>query len=111
MELEARVRRQLTGWYGEAVAGWEHLATYRIAHGQPKQPPGFRARHRLGPRRPQGVYVCGDWLESASVNGALESGRRAAEAVLQEAKAPSPNTRGSRFEAKGSPSSSSSPRE
>jgi hypothetical protein len=35
-----------------------------------------------------GVYVCGDHRDNASINGALESGRRAAEAVLEDATAP-----------------------
>ena len=33
---------------------------------------------RLGPR----LFVCGDHVENASINGAMASGRRAAEAVL-----------------------------
>lgn len=82
--LEGQVRAQLTEWYGEEVDRWDRLATYRIRHGQPEQLPGFRKRRALGPQRPGGVYVCGDWLESASLNGALLSGRRTAEAVLKD---------------------------
>jgi len=33
---------------------------------------------RLGPR----VFVCGDHVENASINGAMVAGRRAAEAIL-----------------------------
>jgi predicted NAD/FAD-dependent oxidoreductase len=29
-----------------------------------------------------GLLVCGDWCTTASINGALASGRRAAETVL-----------------------------
>lgn len=83
-ELIRRVRRQLAGWFGAAVDAWEHLATYRIPHAQPGQPPGFRARHRDTPRVRPGVYLAGDHAEDASINGALRSGRRAAEAVLAD---------------------------
>jgi predicted NAD/FAD-dependent oxidoreductase len=30
------------------------------------------------------LYVCGDHRDNASINGALESGRRAADAVLAD---------------------------
>ena len=35
-------------------------------------------------RRTDGVYVAGDWLDTASLNGAIASGRRAAAAVLED---------------------------
>jgi predicted NAD/FAD-dependent oxidoreductase len=35
-------------------------------------------------RRATGVYACGDYLETPSINGAMRSGRRAAEAVLAD---------------------------
>jgi len=81
-ELERAVHRQLTDWFGNQVDLWERLAVYRIPHALPAQPPGFRARRELGPRVGDGLYVAGDWLENASIEGALVSGRRAAEAVL-----------------------------
>jgi predicted NAD/FAD-dependent oxidoreductase len=31
-----------------------------------------------------GLYACGDHLETPSINGALRSGRRAAEALLAD---------------------------
>ena len=83
-ELERAVHRQLTDWFGNQVDLWERLAVYRIPHALPAQMPGFRARRELGPRVAPGLYVAGDWLENASIDGALVSGRRAAEAVLAE---------------------------
>lgn len=83
-ELERAVHRQLTDWFGNQVDLWERLAVYRIPHALPAQPPGFRARRELGPQVGDGLYVAGDWLESASIEGALVSGRRAAEAVLED---------------------------
>lgn len=84
VELEAAVRRQLRGWFGAAVEGWRHLRTYRIEHALPvREPPSLEPRDRvvrLGP----GLYVCGDHRETASIQGALASGRRAARTVLEE---------------------------
>jgi predicted NAD/FAD-dependent oxidoreductase len=31
---------------------------------------------------PHGVYLCGDYCQTASINGALASGRKTAEAIL-----------------------------
>jgi phytoene dehydrogenase-like protein len=82
--LETRVREQLTEWFGGAVAGWRHLRTYAIAHALPAQPPeSFEEPHRQVRLSP-GLYVCGDYRENGSIEGAMVSGRRAAEALLRD---------------------------
>ena len=79
-DLDALARRQLRDWWGAQVDGWEHLATYRIAHGQPTQRPPFAPKRTV--MLPDGRFVCGDHRDTASIQGALFSGRRCAEAVL-----------------------------
>lgn len=77
-ELVALVRRQMEGWFGSAAQRWEYLRTYRVTHAQPSQLPGARTgegRARLASAR---IVVCGDHTESASLHGAMLSGRRAA---------------------------------
>ena len=80
--LDAAVRRQLTDWYGDQVAGWERLAGYRIPHAQPRQDvedlPSLAREVRLGER----TWVCGDHRDTASIQGALVSGRRTADGIL-----------------------------
>src|SRR5436305_361444 len=81
-DLESEVRRQLTSWFGIATADWRHLRTYRI-------PLALPARKNLEPaalpvRRKPGIYVCGDHRETPSLQGAMVSGRRAAEAVGED---------------------------
>ncbi len=88
-ELEAATRRQLRGWFGAAVDGWDHLRTYRIAHAHPDQRPGFSPRQRV--RLGDGVYVCGDHRDTASIQGALFSGRRTAAAVWADLAGPQPD--------------------
>ena len=83
-ELDAACRTQLAGWFGRAVAGWHLVRLDRIPHALPKQVPG-----RLTPwRRPvavgPGVYVCGDHVDNASIDGALVSGHRAAQQVMAD---------------------------
>ncbi len=82
--LEGRVREQLTEWFGGAVAKWRHLRTYAIAQALPAQPPeSFEEPHRQVRLSP-GLYVCGDYRENGSIEGAMVSGRRAAEALLRD---------------------------
>jgi phytoene dehydrogenase-like protein len=80
--LEIEVRRHLTSWFGIAVADWRHLRTDRI-------PLALPARKSLEPaalpvRRRPGLYLCGDHRETPSLQGAMASGRRAAEAVMED---------------------------
>jgi phytoene dehydrogenase-like protein len=80
--LESMVRAQLVEWFGEGVTHWRHLRTYRIQHAQPEQsPPALAVPERPVQLRP-GLFVCGDYRDTASIHGAMVSGRRAAEAVL-----------------------------
>lgn len=82
--LQAEVRQQLGGWFGAEVMDWHHLRTYRIPYALPRQfPPALSVAER--PVRVQpGLYVCGDHRDNASIQGAMVSGRRAAEAVLED---------------------------
>ncbi len=79
-DLERLARDQLRGWWGAQVDDWEHLTTHRIPHGQPRQSVPFDPKRRvdLG----DGRYVCGDHRDTASIQGAMHSGRRTALSVL-----------------------------
>ncbi|HRK32138.1 MAG TPA: NAD(P)/FAD-dependent oxidoreductase [Tepidisphaeraceae bacterium] len=85
-QLLAAVRAQLTEWFGTEVAAWRHLKTYSIAHALPEQPAQSLAEARRPVRLQKGLYICGDHIDQASLNGAMESGRRAAEAVMEDFK-------------------------
>lgn len=78
--IEPQVRAQLRRMWGPAVDAWRHLRTDAIAHGQPRQHPPFSPKQRvdLG----DGMFVCGDHRDTASIQGALYSGRRCGEAVV-----------------------------
>jgi len=80
-DLEADARRQLAGMFGAAVGSWRHLRTYSIAHGQPDQSPPFSPKKRVS--LGEGLFVCGDHRDTASIQGALYSGRRAGQAVVE----------------------------
>ena len=76
--LNRMVRKQLKRWYGLVVEEWRLLRIYRIAHGQPVVSP---LEARRDPRLAPGLYVCGDHRSTPSIQGAMESGRLAAESI------------------------------
>lgn len=81
-DLESRVLAELEAWFGGSVREWRHLRTYRIERALPRQAPGTGF---TGPgfRKEAGVYLCGDHLWSASIEGAIISGLRTADAILK----------------------------
>jgi protoporphyrinogen oxidase len=81
---EQEVRAHLRKWFGPVVDSWTLLRTYAIPHALPQQRHAEweQAPVRLGGSG--GVYMCGDYRETGSIQGALASGRRAAEAVIQD---------------------------
>lgn len=80
--LDQKVRGQLGGWFGaEAVGGWRLLRVYRIRHALPSQPVGALEPWERPVKVRDGLFVCGDHRDNASINGAMVSGRRAAETV------------------------------
>lgn len=81
-QLQSAVRSQMQEWFGPIATTWRHLATYHIEHAQPAQPPGSPLPSSQSVQIREGLFVCGDYRENASINGALVSGQRAADAVL-----------------------------
>ena len=79
------VRAALARLHRTDTAGWELISTYDL----PQALPGMPAPHPF--RRPARlsadngtVYLAGDHRDTSSIQGALVSGRRAAEAVLAD---------------------------
>jgi len=77
--LERETSAQMRAWFGGQVDSWETLRVDVIEHGQPDQRPPFRPRRTVA--LGDGRYVCGDHRDTASIQGAMFSGRRTAERV------------------------------
>ena len=77
-DVTTRVMEQLTAWFGPEVASWRHLRTYPISYALPRQVPPALAVPERDVRRAPGLLVCGDHMDTASIQGAMVSGRRAA---------------------------------
>jgi len=81
-ELQRRVCEELSEWFGEEqVDSWRHLRTYRIPYAQPNQSPPTDLFREVG--LGGGLYVAGDHRSAATLDGALRSGREAAEAIIE----------------------------
>lgn len=76
---EPLVRKELERLYGAPTADWSHLHTIVVERALPAFPAGrpVRSAVDLG----DDVFVAGDHRDTPSTQGALVSGRRAAEAV------------------------------
>lgn len=78
--LANAVGEQLEEWYGPVATQWRHLKTYRIQGALPV--------HDLVPNKKDsvinGMFVCGDFQGIPSTNGAMKSGRLAAERVIKK---------------------------
>ena len=79
--LPTKIQQELMGWFGECVAQWCHLRTDLIPEALPEQAPNGQ-KYKMGFIQQKGIYVCGDHATSASIEGAVISGKRAAEAII-----------------------------
>lgn len=82
--LDARIRAQLRGWFGDQVERWKHLKTYHIPHAQPDQSPGRLTPTQRPVQLDDHLFVCGDHREMASIDSSLRSGTRAARALMEQ---------------------------
>jgi phytoene dehydrogenase-like protein len=78
--LERDARTQLQRWFGADARRWAVIGGYPIVHALPLCT--HAEWQQRNPRPVEGVYLCGDYLDTPSIQGALASGRRAAQSVL-----------------------------
>ena len=76
-ELAEIVKKELSGWFGRAVDDWTLIKTYRIEYALPDQSP--ESKNGTDIACPDNVVLAGDYLTNGSINGAMASGRKAAE--------------------------------
>ena len=81
-EQENAVRDHLAWLYGVPTEDWDLIASYPIPYALPAMPVPFELQRAV--RTASGVYLAGDHRDTSSIQGALVSGRRAAEALLTD---------------------------
>ncbi len=87
--LDQAVRKQLSDWIGD-TAQLRHLANYRVPYGLPLRPldPVVRSirvsDHSDAVINNQDrIFLCGDHLETPSIQGAMNSGLRVSQAIRE----------------------------
>jgi phytoene dehydrogenase-like protein len=85
VDLTVRVREQLARWFDVQLDDLELLRADVIPHGQPLQIPPLKLKQRVS--LGDGLFVCGDHRDTASLQGAMFSGQRTAAAVLEHRRA------------------------
>ncbi len=78
---EAGIRRELARLYRLPTTRWQLVTVHAIPHALTAMPPALDVRRSVA--LGDGLFVAGDHRDSASAQGALVSGRRAADAVLE----------------------------
>lgn len=81
--LLPQVNAQMSNWFGPLVKHWRFLKAYDTPQALPDQRPPFLQPLSRGGALAPGMWVCGDYTETGSINGALASGRKVAEALLK----------------------------
>ncbi|MGN6250347.1 MAG: NAD(P)/FAD-dependent oxidoreductase [Marmoricola sp.] len=79
---EAALRPLLDRHWGTSTSSWETVAVSEVPRALPAMPAPHPFRRPVRVR--EGLYVCGDHRDTSSIQGALVSGRRTAEAVLED---------------------------
>ncbi|WP_281268209.1 NAD(P)/FAD-dependent oxidoreductase [Deinococcus irradiatisoli] len=80
--LDTAVRAELATWYGAGASQLRTLAVERIPYAQYPQPPGYAAHLPGHATHLPGVLLAGEITSMSGIQGALESGEKAAAIVL-----------------------------
>jgi phytoene dehydrogenase-like protein len=82
-DLVREARTQMADWFGPEAEAWTHLRTDDIRRALPSEDaPALSTPEWSVVTGTPGVLLAGDYLDNGSINGALRSGRRAADALL-----------------------------
>ena len=72
---------ELKNWFGNTASEFQFLQSFRIPQALPRQLPGDNAFGKADLKNQAGIWICGDYRYTSSIQGALASGRLAGEAV------------------------------
>jgi phytoene dehydrogenase-like protein len=79
--IEVGVRQQLEGWFGPVVERWRRLATERIRKALPGTTSWLHGDATTAAPVHHGIVLCGDAWTHPSIEGAVVSGKAAADHV------------------------------
>ncbi len=79
--IRNKVLDELRVWFGSQVKHWKHLKSYHIPQALPSQSPPTLSPISKSTQVAKDIFCCGDYMDLASIQGALRSGRQVAEMV------------------------------
>jgi protoporphyrinogen oxidase len=82
--LADAIKLEMSKWFKSAIDDWELLKVYRIPNALPNVP---HVSYDIEPNSiviDENIYLCGDHMLQGSIQGALRSGRQAAELLIQQ---------------------------
>lgn len=83
-DLLPAIQKQMSQWF-EGNGQWTLLEDMYLPHSLPRQfPPRLSSVSRTPLTPAAGIYVGGDYTETASIQGALQAGRKLATAMIDE---------------------------
>lgn len=85
-QLEKLVREQLQTFFNIDSVHWRFLRSYEIKHALPNQSPKSPLYQDSHYFKYSPIYLCGEYVDQPSINGALRSGRVVADLVDQSLK-------------------------
>ncbi len=77
-------RAEVARMLGQGIEEWEVIATVTVPFAQFRQPPGFVAHLPRNRTETPGLYLAGEYTVDSSINGAIQSGVNAAQAILRD---------------------------
>ncbi|MEJ6828616.1 MAG: NAD(P)/FAD-dependent oxidoreductase [Akkermansiaceae bacterium] len=80
-DLSEIIKAELAEWFGPQAKNYRHLRTDQIRHALPVQLPGKKP---TSPLIIDGIHLCGDHTTTASIEGAIISGQKTAQAILKD---------------------------
>ena len=82
-ELYTKAIAEVKFWYPDAI-NWKHIRTYHIPYALPDDDDVVNDLNDSTIKLSDHCFICGDHLINGSINGAMKSGRIAAETIIKE---------------------------
>ena len=83
-ELAQKIKTELQPWFGNQVANWSHLKTYKVNYALPNLAVLKDDLTVNDMKISDTLYCCGDHLMNGSINAAMKSGRLLADLIVKE---------------------------
>ncbi len=82
-DIEAQIKKECQAWFGKQTEQWKMITRHHIRKALPKQKTVKFDLSKEESQIGENIFLAGDTMINGSINGALKSGRRAAEFAME----------------------------